>query len=70
VVAGKTPRIILCRRKSPTKLKKRLTTNVLIAEMKFFGIPIKNSLTASVRKSGLMVVRTTFGLVVTRKIVR
>jgi len=60
----------LCQRKSPTKPKKRLTTNVLIVEMRFFGIPIKNSPTANVKKSGLMVVRITFGLVAKRKTVR
>ena len=38
--------------------------------MRFFGIPIKNSPTASVRKSGLIVARITSGLVAMRKTVR
>jgi hypothetical protein len=62
--------INLCQRKSPTKPKKRLTTNALIAEMGFFGIPIKNSLIASARKFGLMVARITSGLVATRETIR
>ncbi len=38
--------------------------------MRFFGIPTKNSPTANVRKSGLIVARIIFGLVAKRKIVR
>jgi len=56
--------------KSPTKPKKRLTTNALIAEMRFFGIPIESSLIASARKSGLMVARITSGLVAMRETIR
>jgi hypothetical protein len=70
VVAGETPRINLCQRKSPTKPKKRLTTNALIAEMRFFGIPTESLPTVSARKSGLIVARTTFGLVATRETIR
>ena len=38
--------------------------------MRFFGIPIKNSLTVNVRKSGLMVVRIMSGLVAMRETMR
>jgi len=38
--------------------------------MRFFGIPIENSLIASVKKSGLMVARAISGLVAKRKTVR
>ena len=60
----------LCQRKSPPTPKKILTTNALIAEMRFFGIPIKNSPTASVKKFGLMVVRIMSGLVAMRETIR
>ena len=53
-----------------TKPNKKLTTNALIAEMRFFGIPIKSSPTVSARKYGLMDARITFGLVAKRKTVR
>ena len=46
-----------CRRKSPIKLKEKLTTNALIAGMRFFGIPTRSLLIANARKFGLMVVR-------------
>ena len=38
--------------------------------MRFFGILIKNLLTANARKSGLMVARIIFGLVATRETIR
>jgi len=38
--------------------------------MRFFGIPIKNLLTVNARKSGLMVVRITSGLVAMRETIR
>jgi len=57
MAVGENTSLNLCQRKSPTKPKKKLTTNALIAEMRFFGIPIKSSPTASVRKSGLIVAR-------------
>ncbi|KKT91122.1 MAG: hypothetical protein UW91_C0038G0001 [Parcubacteria group bacterium GW2011_GWF2_45_11] len=39
----------------------------VIAEMRFFGIPIKNSLTVNARKSGLMDARIMSGSVATRE---
>jgi len=60
----------LCKRKSPTKPKRNLTTNALIAEMRFFGIPIKSLPTANARRCGLMVARIMYGSVARRKTVK
>ena len=56
--------------KTKTQTQKKLTGNALIAEMRFFGIPIKRWLSANARKCGLIVARITFGLVAKRKTVR
>ena len=70
MVVGENPSLNMCPRKSPQKPKEKLTTNALIAEMKFFGIPIENLLIASARKSGLMVAKIMFALVATRETIK
>ena len=67
MVVGENPSLNIYQRKSPQKQKEKLITNALIAEMRFFGIPIKNSPIAPVRKSGLMVARITSAFVATKK---